>query len=149
MEFETPAVKATYEKIAPWLQEMFGEFCILRDDAPSPVIRLGSTFTHVSVYPWGEDDCVIRTVCYVVSGAEITPALTEYLVRENSGMRFGAFGIDSDDDIMFFHTIVGSKAEKEEVRASVMAVALTCDDYDDKIVARFGGQRATDKLGHD
>jgi hypothetical protein len=67
------------------------------------------------------------------------------LLMENGTLRFGAFGIDSEKDIFFEHTIVGSTCDKEELRASVMAVVTNSDDYDDKIVAKWGGQTARDR----
>jgi len=68
----------------------------------------------------------------------------QFLLRKNDDMRFGAFGLDRDMDIFFEHTIVGSTCDKEELRATVMAVLQTADKYDDEIVAKWGGERAVD-----
>jgi hypothetical protein len=59
-------------------------------------------------------------------------------------MRFGAFGVDKDGDIIFEHTIVGSTIDKEELKSSVKAVLSVADHYDDDIVSRWGGKRALD-----
>jgi hypothetical protein len=146
MEFRTQAQKACYEKIAPWMKELFGEFAFARDDAPVISVVVGSAVAQTAVFPWGEDDATICTRAYVVTGAELTPDLMHYLLRKNADMRFGAFGVDDDGDIVFEHTIVGSTCDKEELRASVMAVVLTADQFDDEIVARWGGQRALDRM---
>lgn len=71
--------------------------------------------------------------------------LMKFLLRENDRMRFGAYGLDEDEDIFFEHTIVGSTCDKEELKASVVAVVMTADDADDKIIAKWGGQRAVDR----
>jgi hypothetical protein len=42
---------------------------------------------------------------------------------------------------------VGSTCDREELKALVMAVATTADRLDDEIVAKWGGERAMDKLG--
>ena len=146
MEFKTEAQKACYEKVLPWLKEIFGEhFTRVRDDMPVVGIFVGSALAQVAIYPWGEDDAIINTRAYVVSGADITPDLMTYLLRENAQKYFGAFGLEEGNYIVYEHGIVGSRCDKEELRASVMAVALTADDYDDKIIARWGGQTALER----
>jgi len=146
MEFRSAAQKACYEKIVPWMKELFGEFVMLRNDAPAMAVVIGSAIAQVGVIPWGNDDATINTRAYVVTGAEATPELMHYLLRETDNMRFGGFGLDSDDDVFFEHAIVGSTCDKPELKASVMAVVVTADQYDDKIVARWGGQRALDRM---
>ncbi len=145
MEFQSDAQKLCYEKIAPWVKEIFGSFAMPRTDAPIFAVMVGSALAQVMVSPWGKDDATITTRSYVVTGAEITPDLMHFLLRENDIMRFGAFGLDKDDDIFFEHTIAGSTADMEEIKASVMAVIVTADQYDDKIIQQWGGQRALDR----
>ena len=147
MEFRSAAQKACYEKIAPWMKELFGEFVMMRNDAPAMAVVIGSAVAQVGVIPWGNDDATINTRAYVVTGADATSELMHFLLRETDNMRFGGFGLDSDDDVFFEHAIVGSSCDKAELKASVMAVVVTADQYDDKIVARWGGQRALDRTG--
>lgn len=146
MEFRTEAQKACYEKIGPWMKELFGEFAMMRNDAPAIAVVIGSAVAQVGVIPWGNDDATINTRAYVVTGLEASSELMHYLLRENDTMRFGAFGLDDDDDVFFEHAVVGSACDKTELKASVMAVVMTADQYDDKIVARWGGQRAIDRM---
>ena len=67
--------------------------------------------------PWGNDDSIINTRAYVVSGADITPDLMTYLLKENAQKYFGAFGIEEGDYIVYEHGIVGSRCDKEELKA--------------------------------
>jgi hypothetical protein len=145
MEFKTNAQKETYEKIAPWMKEIFGTFVMAREDAPAFGVGLGSAFVQVGILPWGEDESTITARSYVVTGVELTADLMHFLLRENDRMRFGAFGIDEDNDIFFEHTIVGSTCDKEEIKSSVMAVVVTADQYDEQITQKWGGQRALDR----
>lgn len=147
MEFETEAQRACYERIAPWIKEIFGEFATTRSDAPVFGVALGSAYTVVAVFPWGDDDAVIGVRSYVVTGVELTPELMRYLLECNNSIRFGAFGIDTDGDIFLEHAIVGSSCDKNELKASTCAVALMADKFDDEIVARWGGERAVDRRG--
>jgi hypothetical protein len=146
MEFESEVQKEIYEKIKPWMTEIFGEFATAHEDTPTFGIMVGSAYTQMGIFAWGKDDAAITTRSYVVTGAELTPDLMLYLLSENDKVRFGAFGVDPEKDIFFEHTIVGSTCDKEEIRASVMAVVLTSDKYDDEIVAKWGGQTARDRM---
>jgi len=145
MEFRTEPQKACYEKIAPWISEVFGEFVMAHEDRPVFGVHIGSALTIVSVDPWGDDDAVITTRSYVVTQIELTPDLLRFLLEQNDRMRFGAFGIDGDGDVFFEHAIVGSSCDKNELKASTIAVAVTADKYDDEIRSRWGGQRAVDR----
>jgi len=146
IEFKTAAQKACYEKIVPMMKELFGELAMFRDNAPVVLVPVGSTYASTAVYAWGDDEATITTRAYVVTKVELTPELMLFLLQENDTMRFGAFGVDSDKDIFFEHTIVGSTCDKAELRASVIAVVRTADQYDDQIMARWGGQRAVDRV---
>jgi hypothetical protein len=138
--FESEAQEACYEKVAGWMKELFGESAHVYADSPAFAIRFGTAIVYTWVRPWG-DDAIVDCRAYVVSGAQLTPELTRFLLDENSRMRFGAFAID-EDEIVFLHCIVGSTCDKEELETSVGAVAQTADEYDDQIVQRWGGQRA-------
>jgi len=85
--------------------------------------------------------------CPMVTKVELTPELMRYLLERNDSMGFGAFGVDSDGDIFFEHAIVGSSCDGNELKASVLAVAMTADTLDAETVARWGGQRAVDRAG--
>jgi len=144
MEFETNVQQEVYEKIEPWMKELFGIFVKKREDAPYFGINIGSAFVHLGVHPWNEENATITTRSYVAVNVDIKPDLMEFLLRENDTMRFGAFGLDKDLDIFFEHTIVGTTCDIEELKNSVLAVGYAVDQYDDQIVKRWGGVRASD-----
>jgi hypothetical protein len=144
MKFKTDTQKACYDRVARWMKELFGELAVVGEESPVFFVNMGSAVVHVVVFAWNDDDATITARAYLVRGAELTVDLLKYLLRENADMRFGAFGIDDDGDILFEHTIRGSTCEKEELKASVMAVLAVADKYDDEIVARWGGLRALD-----
>lgn len=146
MLFQTPAQEACYDKTALWMRELFGKFPCARQDIPGLGLLTGSALVEVLVFPWGEDDAIINTRSYVVTGADITPELMRFLLEENTSMIFGAFGIDGNNDIVFEHTIVGSTCDKKELESSVKAVLEVSDEYDDRLVEKWGGQRALDRI---
>ncbi|MBC7248056.1 MAG: YbjN domain-containing protein [Actinobacteria bacterium] len=144
MPFETEAQKNVYEMIVPWMKEIWGELARFPEDQPVIVVDVGSTLALVVVFPWGEDEAVIETRAMVTKGTELTPDLLRYLLENNERMRFGSFAVGSNGEIFFIHSIVGSTCDKNELRASTRAVVSTADEYDDKIVQRWGGKRMSD-----
>ena len=149
MNFDTEPQKDCFERIWPWMKELFGQFAHAHDEQPAIAVVLGSCVAQVAVHAWGDDDASITTRAWVVRGVDVVPELMSYLLHENDRMRFGAFGLDSDNDVFFEHTIVGSTCDMEELRSSVTAVVTTADRYDDDLVARYGGRRALDLPGLD
>jgi hypothetical protein len=144
MEFQSPVQDACYQKVVTLIRELFGELATPHKESPIIGVSVGSAFIQIAVWAWGDSDAVISTRAYVVRGAEVTPDLMHFLLRQNDQMRFGAFGLDQEGDIFFSHAILGNSCDKEELKSSVMAVAQTADRLDDEIVARWGGQRAID-----
>lgn len=144
IDFETEPQRECYEKVKTWLKEIFGECLLERESSPGFAIRSGSSLMQIFIRAWGEDDATISCLSVVVSGAEITPELTRHLLLQNSKYRFGAFSIDSDDDILFDHTIIGSSCSKLELKMIALAMMNTVDEVDDEIVSRWGGQRYKD-----
>ena len=51
MLFESAPQKACYEKIRPWMQELFGDKVEIRDDLPIFIIPRGSAYAAVEVLP--------------------------------------------------------------------------------------------------
>ena len=145
MEFKSAPQQETYERILPWMTELFGNSVIIFEDEPLFVINLGSAVASTRVVPWGEDQALITTRSYVVTDVETTPELTYYLLRENNGIYFGRFALDAENDIVFEHSLVGSTCDRVELKHSVMTVVRIADSYDDEIVARWSGKRALDR----
>lgn len=146
MQFVTVAQRQCYEKVGPWVTDLFGGSVLRNPEKPILGVMHGSAFAQVGVFPWTDDDAIITTRSYVVTNVDLTPELMRFLLEENGGMHFGAFGVDDDGDIFFEHSIVGSTCDRKELESSVTAVVQTADDYDDQIVARWGGQRALDQI---
>jgi len=144
MEFQTQAQQDCYNKVAGWMDDLFSQFPWEKLDLPGFGLFLGSAWVEVRIYPWG-NDAIINTRSHVVTGAVITPELQNFLLQKNAEMLFGAFSLNTEGDVLFEHTIVGSSCDPEELEASVMAVLKIADEYDDQIVTRWGGERALDR----
>jgi hypothetical protein len=142
MKFTTIAQKACYEKIQPWLQEMYANLAIPISGLPVFILPMGSATAMVEVLPWGNSEAIIATWSYVVKGVGQTTDLMRFLLQKNSELSAGVFSIDDDGDIRFHSTLVGSTCDRHELHSSVAVVLETADRYDDKIVQMWGGERA-------
>lgn len=145
MEFKTSGQQEVYYRILPWMHELFGESLVVFEDEPLFIVNLGSAVASTRVVPWHDDETLITTRSYVVTGIHITPELSYYLLRENNGIYFGRFAYDAENDIVFEHSLVGEGCDRTELNHSVTTVIRIADSYDDEIVARWGGKRALDR----
>jgi hypothetical protein len=112
------------------------------------VVKQGSSYVMVNVVPWGSDRAIVRCVAQLVKGVRMEAGLALQLLRLNSVLRFGAFAYVKDGDlVLFLHSILGGETlDAPELLATIRDVALIADDWDDKILSRFGGQRMQDLL---
>ena len=145
MNFESQGQETCYAKVSGYMKELFGEYAKQHPERPAFGMAMGSAFVNVVIHPWSKEEATISVRSYVISGAELVPGLLEWLLRKNSSMRFGAFGLDTEGNIFFGHTIVGSTCDKKELQTSIMAVIQTADELDDEIKSQWGGKRADDE----
>jgi hypothetical protein len=117
------------------------------------VVKQGSSYVMISVLPTGskshhDERAVVRVVAQVVSGVRPEASLFRQLLILNGQLRFGAFAYVPDGDlILFAHSILGGEGmDPKELIATVHDVALVADEYDDRIVARYGGARMQDVI---
>lgn len=112
------------------------------------VVKQGSSYVMITVVPWGDDRAIVRCVAQLVKGVRMESALSLQLLALNAVLRFGAFAYVKEGDlVLFLHSILGGDTlDPEELVATIRDVALIADDWDDKIIEHFGGQRMQDLL---
>lgn len=112
------------------------------------VIKQGSAYVMINVVPWGAHRAMVRCTAQLVKGVTLSGALASQLLELNAHLRFGAFGWEAaEETILFTHTILGGTTlDPEELVATLSDVALIADDYDDRLMAKYGGQRMLDLL---
>ncbi|NIA13934.1 MAG: YbjN domain-containing protein [Nitrospiraceae bacterium] len=144
MNFATAAQETCYNTTRQQLRELFGNAAVTHVDEPLIYVARGSSVTQVAVLPapWNEETAIICVRAVVVADVEIVDDLMGFLLRKNDGMCFGAFGLDAKNNVCFEHTIVGAPYSAETLRASVLAVSSTAEQYDGLIIARWGGRPA-------
>lgn len=107
-------------------------------------ITRGSTQVMVIVRPFTANDCVVEFVATVVSGAKIDIDLMHFLLKKNSELHLGGFGLLFDNTIVYQHSLSGKHTAENEFADALNAVAAIADYYDDEIIKIAGGKRACD-----
>jgi len=148
MSKEGLAWTVTHEKVREYLREVFGDkgFFPLEDNGFW--LRHGTTIVHVFVHPFSKEDpkrSVVNIWSRVTVGTPLTGELAMFLIKANSGFRFGAFGYYESEDpdsssIIFEYNLLGEGLTREELLDGLMAVASTSDHYDTIIAKQFGGK---------
>jgi hypothetical protein len=112
------------------------------------VIKQGSTYVMINIVPWGDSRALVRVAGQLVKGVRMTEQLARELLHLNTMLRFGAFAYDPAGNlILFVHSLLGGNTlDGDELMATLTDVALIADEYDDKIVSRYGGQTMRDLL---
>jgi hypothetical protein len=112
------------------------------------VIKQGSAYVMVAVVPWGKDKACVRCTAQLVKGIKVEGKLALQLLEINTSLRFGAFAWDPQQEtVLFVHSILGGTTlDPDELMATLRDVALIADEYDDKLVEKYGGQRMLDLL---
>ncbi|RMH41525.1 MAG: hypothetical protein D6689_10800 [Deltaproteobacteria bacterium] len=112
------------------------------------IVKQGSTFVMINIVDIGGGRAQVRCIAQLVKGVDMTEKLALDLLTLNTKLRFGAFGYEPNGRlILFIHSILGGDTlDPEELLATVADVALLADEYDDKIIEQYGGQRMKDLL---
>jgi hypothetical protein len=147
VEFANDAHRASYELVQHYVGTIFGDGARPDPTEPSFTINEGSAFATIVVRPWREWSATVESYSLVVTGVTRSEELYRFLLEENAELLFGAFGLKDETTVIFKHSVIGDsdKLDAEELESSVRAVLTMADQYDDEIVQRFGGLRASDR----
>lgn len=132
------------EKLKSFFENNYNDTTFFEDD--SFTITKGSTQVMVRADNITEDHVVIDLVSHVVKDANVNDDIKNFLLRANSELKFGGFGLLFDDTIIFQHSILANDFSESNLKSSINAVASVADYYDDILVEKAGGKRALDDL---
>lgn len=142
MDTPQELIDSTVNKVEDVLKKHFSDYIDFGESTYT--IARGSTQVMIVVRAFTENETVVECMSNVVSGANITQDLMQYLLRKNAEMHFGAFGLLFDNTIVFQHSLAGKNLDDNELVTAINAVAIIADHYDDEIVEMAGGKRAKD-----
>lgn len=142
--FHTECQEEVYRQVKAYLDELVDEHF---DDATHCdfYLKYGTTVLEISIDPYEEDDAVIEVLAFCVQNVEPSFELYEELLKVNASVPIGAFSVDGRD-IYYSHSFLGRRLRPEQLIASLDAVAAIADEYDDKLVLKYGGATALEIL---
>ena len=143
-KFHTRCQEEVYRQVKSYLDELVDEHFDNADHCDF-YLKYGSTVLEISIDPYEEDDAVVEVLAFVVQGVEPSFELARDLLRFNSEVPLGGFSMVGHD-VFFSHSFLGRRLPPEQLIASLESVATIADEYDEKIVAEYGGETALDCL---
>lgn len=144
MEFANKIQEETHAKLEEYLQELFDE--PYHDlETHHFYVQYGSTVLEISNEPYGPEDAVVTIMSYCAQGVRVEEELLAGLLDLNHRLPFGAFSMVGND-IFISHSLFGRTLNRANLITAISAVATVADDYDDRIVARYGGQTALERI---
>jgi hypothetical protein len=144
MQFQHDIHRATHERVQEYLGELF-EDPFFDDESGHTYVSYGSTVLEVSVDPYGPEEAFVTVMAYCVQGARLEENLLLGLLELNHHLPFGAFSVVGRD-IFFSHSLFGRNLHRTQLLGAIAAVANISDEYDDRIVAKYGGQTALQRI---
>lgn len=140
MSKQSDAVSALQSKIQNYLRQTVGSFQVLQDGNSS--LSYGSTRVIITAHDLGTSGkTLVNIFAFVTYGVRVTDELYRYLMDVNKDVIFAKFFVVEDQKLVVCQeTLLGDRMDPEELAVSVAAVAQLANEYDDKIVQRFGGK---------
>jgi hypothetical protein len=134
----------TLRQVGEYLGELFDE-PFLDPETEHYYVGYGTTVLEVSVDLYGPEEAIVRITAYCVQNVDVQPDLAVGLLELNHELPFGAFELVGGD-IFYSHSLFGRGLNRSSLLGAIAAVATTSDDYDDRIVAKYGGNTALDLI---
>lgn len=143
-KFHTHCQEEVYRQVKSYLDELVDEHFDNAEHCDF-YVKYGTTVLEISIDPFQDDDAVIEVLAFCVQGVTASFELTRELLRINSEVPLGAFSMVGND-IFYSHSFLGRRMPPEQFIASLDSVANISDEYDDQLVAKYGGETALDCL---
>ena len=144
MDFAHQHHEATHSKVHEFLDELFDDPYLDPENAHF-YVGYGSTVLEISVEPYGPEETIVEVTAYCVQGVDRTENLLLGLLELNHELPVGAFSLVGED-VFFSQSLFGKSIERSNLLGAIAAVANVSDEYDDRIVSKYGGQTALDRI---
>jgi hypothetical protein len=114
------------------------------DKAPRYILQRGSAYVFIDVNAFSERAAMVHVRAFVTIRPRMELELLERLLRENASWGgCPSFGI-KDGSIVLDCSFLSSGAENDQLFYAVEVVSQNADTWDDLLVEKFGGRRASD-----
>lgn len=142
--FEHDVHEQTFDRVREYLPEFFDD-PYYDEETGHFYVRYGSTVLEISVESYGPKEAVVTIMSYCVQEVDLSEELMSGLLELNHALPVGGFSL-VEDDLFFSYSLFGRDLSPRGLLGAIAAVAEVADDYDDRIVARYGGQTALERI---
>jgi hypothetical protein len=144
MQFAHQHHEETHAKVKEFLSELFEDPYLDPTNAHF-YVGYGSTVLEISVEPYGPEETIVEVTAYCVQGVNRSENLLLGLLELNHELPVGGFSLVGQD-VFFSHSLFGKSLQRNNLLGAIAAVANISDEYDDRIVKKYGGQTALDQI---
>jgi hypothetical protein len=144
MRFEHDHHREIHDRVRSYLSELFEE-TYLDEENGHFYVGYGSTILEIFVEPYGPQETITLITAYCAQGVKRDKELLLGLLELNHELPVGAFSLVGND-VFFSYALFGRSLDRKTLLGAIAAVATISDDYDDRIVAKYGGQTALDRI---
>jgi hypothetical protein len=137
-------VSQTKQRVEKYLHDILNEGELMTIEG-FYAFKFGTVMVQVRVLPWHADDVLVEVFSYLADHVPYNPDLAKRLLRLNSAIHFGAFGVTYNDSVVFTYSLAGANLDFNEFLAAVQTVA-TVSDHHDELVKEFSEKAATPKV---
>lgn len=145
MNFVNKVQQTVYENVASWLASTSFDFTVNPDHAGFTV-QFESTGIFISTHSVRESEAYIHLHALVTENSRVDAQLMEFLIRENTDLFCGAFSLDKNNAIWLEYSLLGSSCDRNEFTSALGEIASIADEYDDEIIAKWGGTNGQSAL---
>lgn len=144
MQFEHSHHQETHVRVGRILGELF-DAPYLDEENAHFYVGYGSTVLEISVEPYGPEETTVEITAYCVQGVQLSEPLLLGLLELNHEQPVGAFSLVGKD-LFFSQSMFGRSIDRNNLLGTIAAVANVSDEYDDRIVQKYGGQTALERI---
>ena len=139
-----PTIEETHSKVQRLLQAKLGRVELDKDN--DFIVRYESAVVFVSVKEgFGDDGTIVRILCPLVTGVEITNELCLWIATQGQNYRLGGTFLSPDSDgghgaVAFDYSMVADDLDESELMNGLLAVVHTGNNLDNELQNMFGGE---------
>ena len=144
--FEHEIQEETFHKVKEYLSDLFEEPPYHDPETDHFYVRYGTTVLEISVEPYGPDEAMVTMMSYCVQDVEVEEDLLLGLLELNHQIPCGSFSAGGERHLLRPFALRAQPGARATCCGRSPRWPTLADDYDDRIVARYGGQTALEKI---
>ncbi len=133
------------DRVRAVVDALVGPDAVKTDTDSDLVFDFETTRVFVGTRVLASTEIIVRVFAIVSVDVDASPALGLFLAEANFALAIGKFSLDPVRRVVWFEeALLGEAFTDAELRRVIELIAVTTNDYDDRIAQMFGGRTATE-----